>query len=174
VHRRHREHARAAGHPTRVGAPVGGARCLPGGGARRGGLGQGAGSAATGGVLAHRARCADRAARPCAGHGTAGNALMSALTDLAVSTSADDRVAAATDLITTAFHSLAVSKWLVADPDQRWAAQHAQFQILDKHAAKHSTIYHVPDSTATAVWLDYTRPVPEPADYDRRLLEACG
>src|SRR5699024_12837144 len=119
VHRRHREHARAAGHPTRVGAPVGGARCLPGGCARRGGLGPGAGSAPTGGVLAHRARCADRAARPCAGHGTAGSGPMSALTDLAVGTSADDRVAAATDLITTAFHSLAVSKWLVADPDQR-------------------------------------------------------
>jgi len=99
---------------------------------------------------------------------------MSALTDLAVGTSADDRVAAATDLITTAFHSLAVSKWLVADPDQRWAAQHAQFQMLVEHAAEHGTIYLDPDRTATAVWLDYTRPVPEPADYDRRLLQACG
>src|SRR5690625_5200722 len=99
---------------------------------------------------------------------------MSAPTDLAVTTSAEDRVAAATDLITTAFHSLAVSKWLVADPDERWAAQRGQFRMLVEHAAEHGTIYLDPDRTATAVWLDYTRPVPEPPDYDRRLLEVCG
>src|SRR5690625_6543048 len=84
---------------------------------------------------------------------------MSAPTDLAVTTSAEDRVAAATDLITTAFHSLAVSKWLVADPDERWAAQRGQFRMLVEHAAEHGTIYLDPDRTATAVWLDYTRPV---------------
>ena len=79
-----------------------------------------------------------------------------------------------TDLIATAFHRLAVSKWLVGDPDERFAAQRGQFGIIVEHAAEHGQIYLDEAHRATAVWLDYTQPIPEPADYDRRVFGVCG
>lgn len=85
-----------------------------------------------------------------------------------------DQIGIVTDLIATAFHRLAVSKWLVADPEQRFAAQRGQFGIIVEHAADHGRIYLDEDHRAAAVWLDYSSPVPEPADYDRRLFDACG
>lgn len=99
---------------------------------------------------------------------------MNTTTPTALTSCAQEQVGTVADLIATAFASLAVSKWLVADPGERVAALRAQFGMIVEHAAEHGTIYLDSGGTAAAVWLDYTRPVPEPADYDRRLLQACG
>ncbi|WP_147916738.1 GNAT family N-acetyltransferase [Ruania zhangjianzhongii] len=87
---------------------------------------------------------------------------------------ATDQIGVVADVIATAFHRLAVSKWLVADPEERFAAQRGQFGIIVEHAAEHGRIYLDADHRAAAVWLDYTQPIPEPADYDRRLFDLCG
>ena len=51
------------------------------------------------------------------------------------------------------------------------------FTLLTEVAAGHGRV-DVVDGTdglaATAVWFDYTRPVPEPADYDKRLAAFAG
>lgn len=99
---------------------------------------------------------------------------MSTPTQPAITAAAPDQLGVVTDLIATSFHRLAVSKWLVADPEERFDAQRGQFGIIVEHAAEHGRIYLDEDHRAAAVWLDYTQPVPEPADYDRRLFHACG
>lgn len=99
---------------------------------------------------------------------------MSTPTQPAITAAEPDQLGVVTDLIATAFHRLAVSKWLVADPEERFVAQRGQFGIIVEHAAEHGRIHLDADHRAAAVWLDYTQPIPEPADYDRRLFHACG
>lgn len=77
-------------------------------------------------------------------------------------------------LVAAAFQPLDAALWLVPDPDQRHAAMAGQFTILVAHALTFGHVDLLTDGTAAAVWLHLTRPIPPPADYDRRLAQACG
>ncbi|RJL23093.1 GNAT family N-acetyltransferase [Bailinhaonella thermotolerans] len=65
------------------------------------------------------------------------------------------------------------TRWLVPDASARRAVLAGDFQILVEHAMEHGTVYRAGEQ-AVAVWVDRTKDVPEPADYERRLAEACG
>jgi hypothetical protein len=66
------------------------------------------------------------------------------------------------------------AQWLVPDPGERHRVLYAWYTILVEHALANGQIDILTDRTAAAIWLDHTRPLPEPADYRRRLLTACG
>lgn len=107
---------------------------------------------------------------------------------LARGTRRDAHPAAA--LIGTAFHDLKVAAWLVPDPVERPRALYALFRILVEHACDHGSVsfaHHQAGDRAAdragdrsgyragvAVWFPRDRPLPEIADYDRRLWLACG
>jgi GNAT superfamily N-acetyltransferase len=77
-------------------------------------------------------------------------------------------------LIAEAFFPLDASRWLVPDPDHRHAAMAGQFTILVEHALTFGHVDLLTDTTAAAVWLHYTRPLPPPVEYDQRLTRVCG
>lgn len=79
-------------------------------------------------------------------------------------------------LIATAFHDLAVSRWLVTDPGERLRAQSRQFAMLVRHALAHGDVHTTPEETAVAVWLPDAdeHMVPPIQDYARRLAQICG
>ena len=83
--------------------------------------------------------------------------------------------AAVTDLIATAFASLAVSVWLIPDKDDRAGVLLAYFRILVEHALDIGAVYLV-DGRAAAVWVPWTSmaPPPAPEDYDVRLAATTG
>jgi len=66
------------------------------------------------------------------------------------------------------------AEWLVPDPGERHRVLYAWYTILVEHALAYGQIDILTDRTAAAIWLDRTRPLPEPAEYRRRLLIACG
>lgn len=66
------------------------------------------------------------------------------------------------------------ARWLVPDPGERHRVLCAWYTILVEHALPHGQIDILTDRTAAAIWLDRTRPLPKPADYQRRLWKACG
>ena len=82
-------------------------------------------------------------------------------------------------LIAAAFHELDVSAWLVPDPGERIQALTGDFRIFVEHALTHGAIHLLEDDagelSAAAVWFpQVTGPTPPPADYDARLVAACG
>lgn len=78
-------------------------------------------------------------------------------------------------VIARAFHSLAVSEWLVPDPTERAEVLPAVMLILVEHALTYGRIEVTEDRSAAAVWMTRgTIPTPEPYDYDARLDAACG
>jgi GNAT superfamily N-acetyltransferase len=80
------------------------------------------------------------------------------------------------ELIADAFFDLAPSKWLVKEPDMRVPVMRDYFRIAVEHAMTDG-IGHVDvleDRSAAAVWFHHTQDLPEPADYERRRLDACG
>ncbi|MDF5758281.1 GNAT family N-acetyltransferase [Spongiactinospora sp. TRM90649] len=81
------------------------------------------------------------------------------------------------DLIATAFAPLAATAFLVPPPTARHDVMTANFRIFVDHALHHGEIDVIRDGpgiAATAVWFPHTVPLPEPPDYDRRLVAACG
>jgi GNAT superfamily N-acetyltransferase len=78
------------------------------------------------------------------------------------------------ELIATAFASLPAVAWLVPDPAARQRIMTADFRIFVDHAVEYGRIDIIDEAPAAAVWFPRTDPIPEPADYDRRLAEACG
>jgi ribosomal protein S18 acetylase RimI-like enzyme len=93
----------------------------------------------------------------------------------------DIRRAAASDaawiaqLIATAFHPLAVARWLVPDPARRTQVLTGDFRIWVEHAFPYGVVYATTDLAAVAVWfLRDADPPPEPAQYLPRLAAACG
>jgi GNAT superfamily N-acetyltransferase len=93
----------------------------------------------------------------------------------------DDRdVATAAGIVAAAFASLEASEWLLAGKDvpNRVPILAEIFAITVAEAVEHGRVYLADDSSdgsiGAAVWFDRTRPVPEPADYDRRLAAAAG
>jgi GNAT superfamily N-acetyltransferase len=79
-----------------------------------------------------------------------------------------------TDLIATAFASLPATLWLVPDPAARQRVMTANFRIFVEHAIEYGHVDVTGSGpAAAAVWFPLTEPLPEPADYDRRLAAAC-
>jgi ribosomal protein S18 acetylase RimI-like enzyme len=80
------------------------------------------------------------------------------------------------ELIGVAFQPLAVSQWLVPDPDRRAEVLPANFRIHVEHALMVGQVHATADQSAVAVWFprDGDRPLPEPLAYEQRLAAACG
>jgi ribosomal protein S18 acetylase RimI-like enzyme len=83
-------------------------------------------------------------------------------------------VEAIIDLITDSFQHLAVSVWLVPRRPERWAVLHGHIRIHVEHAMRYGYVHVTSDRLGVAVWLPHDRRLPPPADYDERLVKACG
>lgn len=77
-------------------------------------------------------------------------------------------------LIATAFGPLDVAAWLVPDPAERERVLYANFRLYVDHALAHGDVLITDDRAAVAVWYPRDVPLPDIADYDRRLSLTCG
>jgi GNAT superfamily N-acetyltransferase len=76
-------------------------------------------------------------------------------------------------VIADAFHELAPSHWLIADPDARRAIFPGYFRLYVEHAMTSGVVETTPDRAAVALWLEVGTDGPsEPADYGERLAAA--
>jgi GNAT superfamily N-acetyltransferase len=74
-----------------------------------------------------------------------------------------------------AFHDLAPSRWLIADPAARRAIFPGYFRILVEHAMASGVVHTTPDRTAAALWLPVGKDGPaQPPDYESRLAVATS
>lgn len=100
-----------------------------------------------------------------------------------VRTDADITIAA--NIVAGAFSSLEATEWLVPEPKERMHRLPAVFEITLAHAARTGGVVHLLDEAisgqgcpragmGTAVWIDRTREVPEPDEYELRLRSAAG
>lgn len=79
------------------------------------------------------------------------------------------------ELVAEAFQPLAACAWLVPDPGLRPRIMADDFHILVEHALEWGLVETTADRRAVAVWLPAVGdPLPPPADYDKRLVAACG
>ncbi|HEX6968679.1 MAG TPA: GNAT family N-acetyltransferase [Micromonosporaceae bacterium] len=79
------------------------------------------------------------------------------------------------ELIATAFEPLPPVTWLVPEPEQRRRVLAGNFRIFVDYAFEHGTVEVVEDRSGVAVWLPRDGDeLPPPADYDDRLVAACG
>jgi GNAT superfamily N-acetyltransferase len=82
---------------------------------------------------------------------------------------------ALSQVIADAFHPLAPSRWLIADPAARRAILHAYFRIHAEHAITAGVIHTTPDRAAAALWLPTGPGTPgEPPGYAARLAAATA
>jgi GNAT superfamily N-acetyltransferase len=73
-------------------------------------------------------------------------------------------------VIAEAFHDLAPSRWLIADPAARREIFPGYFRILAEHALANGVVHTTPGRTAAALWLPVGEDGPaQPLDYDARL-----
>lgn len=80
-------------------------------------------------------------------------------------------------IVAESFTDIAPSKWLVpGDAAERRSVLQADFLIVVEHALVHGHVDLLDDHTAAAVWLPHAAidEMPPPADYDERLVAACG
>jgi len=78
-------------------------------------------------------------------------------------------------MIAEAFHDLAPSRWLIADPDARRAIFPGYFRIYTEHALASGVIHTTPDRAAAALWLPAGPEIPsEPPGYLARLAAATA
>ncbi|MCW2899564.1 MAG: hypothetical protein JWO67_1829 [Streptosporangiaceae bacterium] len=96
------------------------------------------------------------------------------MTTISIRRAASDDGAAVADLVATAFAPLAAVAWLVPDPAARPRILPANFRILVDHALEYGHIDLIDEVPAAAVWFSRTGPLPEPADYERRLAATCA
>jgi len=76
-------------------------------------------------------------------------------------------------VIADAFHDLAPSRWLIADPAARREIFPGYFQILAEHAMASGVVHTTPDRSAAALWIPVGEDGPaQPPDYDARLAAA--
>ncbi|HEU5160981.1 MAG TPA: GNAT family N-acetyltransferase [Streptosporangiaceae bacterium] len=78
------------------------------------------------------------------------------------------------ELVATAFAPLPAVSWLVPEPADRPRVMTANLRIFVDHAIEYGHVDLIDEAPAAAVWFPRTDPIPEPADYDRRLAAACG
>lgn len=97
------------------------------------------------------------------------------MTGAGITHARDADVAEVSALIASAFTELDVSRWLIPDAGRREPVLAANFRILVEHALRHGEVHFAPDRSGVAVWVHHgPSGPPEPPDYDRRLIEACG
>jgi hypothetical protein len=77
-------------------------------------------------------------------------------------------------VIADAFRDLAVSQWLIPDPDARRAIFPGYFQILLQHALDIGLVYTTEQRTAAALWLPAAGSASPPGGYAGQLAEATG
>ena len=81
------------------------------------------------------------------------------------------------ELIAVSFDHLGANIYLVPPPAGRVPVLAEFFTLLSEVAVEHGRV-DVVDGTdglaATAVWFDYTQPMPEPDDVDKRLAALAG
>jgi GNAT superfamily N-acetyltransferase len=78
-------------------------------------------------------------------------------------------------LIAGAFHPLAPSCWLIADPAARREIFPAYFRLLAEHAMASGVVHTTPGRTAAALWIPAGQHGPgQPAGYRERLAAAAG
>ena len=76
-------------------------------------------------------------------------------------------------VIADAFHDLAPSRWLIANPAGRRAIFPAYFGLYVKHALDTGVVHTNADRTAVALWQPVSDSGPaQPADYERELTAA--
>lgn len=78
------------------------------------------------------------------------------------------------DRIAESFLELPPTAWLVPEPADRRQVLRDDFRILVEHAYDAGEIHVLDDLSAVAVWYFVDDDFPPPADYERRLAEACG
>ena len=84
-------------------------------------------------------------------------------------------LAAISQVIADAFHNLAPSRWLIADPAARRQIFPGYFQIYVEHAMTDGVIHTNTDRTAAALWIPVGVDAPGPiTGYDERLRAATG
>jgi GNAT superfamily N-acetyltransferase len=78
-------------------------------------------------------------------------------------------------VIADAFHDLAPSRWLIADPDARREIFPGYFRIYVEDALACGVVHTTPDRDAVALWLPtgMNPPAPDP-DYETRLTVATS
>jgi len=82
---------------------------------------------------------------------------------------------ALSQVIADAFHDLAPSRWLIADPAARREIFPGYFRIYVEHALAAGLVHTNPDRAAAALWLPAGPHAPgPPAGYDARLAAAIG
>lgn len=77
-------------------------------------------------------------------------------------------------VIASAFSGLAVSRWLVPDPDARRAIFPGYFRLYVEHAIQDGLIDTTPDRAAAALWLPGTGQDAPPGNYTRQLAAITG
>jgi ribosomal protein S18 acetylase RimI-like enzyme len=86
-------------------------------------------------------------------------------------------VGAVGELVAVSFDGLAANRYLVPSAADRLPILAEFFALLSEPAREHGRI-DVVDGTdglaATAVWFDYTRPIPEPPGFERRIATLAG
>jgi GNAT superfamily N-acetyltransferase len=81
------------------------------------------------------------------------------------------------ELIAVSFNELGANAYLVPPLADRVPVMAGFFTLLTEVAAGHGRVDVIDGDAgpvATAVWFDYTTPVPEPADFDTRLAAFAG
>jgi GNAT superfamily N-acetyltransferase len=82
---------------------------------------------------------------------------------------------ALSQVVADAFHGLAPSRWLIADPAIRRRVFPGYFRLYVEHALTHGVVETTEDRTAAALWIPGDEDEPEPPDgYDARLRAATG
>jgi GNAT superfamily N-acetyltransferase len=94
--------------------------------------------------------------------------------EISIRRAGPDDAAEVAALVATAFAPLKAVSWLLPEPSVRPRVMTADFLILVEHALKYGHIDIIDQGQAAAVWFDRTAEVPEPDDYDQRLVKACG
>jgi GNAT superfamily N-acetyltransferase len=76
-------------------------------------------------------------------------------------------------VIADAFHDLAPSRWLIADPGVRREIFPGYFRLFVEQAMAEGVVHTTRDRTAVALWLPVSTKGPsQPKDYGERLAEA--
>ncbi|NUP47882.1 MAG: GNAT family N-acetyltransferase [Catenulispora sp.] len=82
---------------------------------------------------------------------------------------------ALTEVVAVAFHGLAPSEWLIADPEERARLFPGYFRLYVSEALERGIVYTTVDRTAVSLWFPVSEdPEPEPADHDEHLAAAVG
>jgi GNAT superfamily N-acetyltransferase len=78
-------------------------------------------------------------------------------------------------VVADAFHDLAPSRWLIADPAARRKIFPGYFRLYVERAMTHGVVQTTDDRTAAALWIPADGDEPDPpAGYDARLRAATG